>query len=450
VIVTADWVVPVSGPPIRDGAVLVHGRTIAEVGTRSDLCARHGEVPLNEHPGCVIIPGLVNAHTHLSLTALAGLVPPMPFAEWLARITPAIRAMTHDDLTISAAMGAWKCIATGATVVGDITYGPEDLAAAGDAGVGGVFFWEVLGLAPSELIASLERREFPLEARECAGGRSQCALAPHAPYSAEPGLIRAAHALTRERGARMMIHVGESLAETRLLTSGGGALAQVAGRLMREFAPPRTGSVRYLDSLGVLEDTIAVHCVHLASGEVELLARKARGVVLCPRSNRYLENGDPPVAELRSSGARIALGTDSLGSNHALDLFAEARALQQIDPGLESVRLLEIMTLEGAGVLGLDALFGSLEPGKQADLAVIALGETEDPVGDLIAHGAPERVRAVASAGVWRLLDGRSAMPLERLRQENARVAVKAALIAEHPGHVAAHDPHEQGRSGQR
>lgn len=429
-IIAADWVVPVSGPPIHFGAVRVHGATIAEVGRADHMRRGHPDVPYHEYRGCAIAPGLVNAHTHLSLSSLKGLLPPAQFEKWLKGMTPAVLGLDEDDYAVAAAFGALECLRSGVTVVGDMVYGPEAPSSAADIGVGGVFYWEVLGVSAEGFMASLESREFPMD-RDVCHGRTICGLGPHAPYTAGPELLRAIHAFASKQDLRVAIHVAESPAEMRLLASGAGPLAAVAQRLASGFRAPGTGAVQYLERIGALRDVVAIHCVHLMPGEAELLAARASGVVLCPRSNEHLRNGRAPVTALREAGARIALGTDSLASNTDLDLFAEARALRALDPGMTPERLLSIMTLEGATVLGVQDQYGALAHGHHADMIVIDVGETSSPVQALIEDGTPDRIRAVISAGVWRIIDGQARFPTTEIENENARVATKAARAIE-------------------
>ncbi|MDP2400794.1 MAG: amidohydrolase family protein, partial [Actinomycetota bacterium] len=150
-LLTASWVLPIRSDPIRHGAVLIHGSRIAEIGPADELLARHPNEPHKEFGGCTLLPGLVNAHTHLAMTCLKGLIPSRPFHEWIARIPTAWRALGADDIAASIAMGAILSITSGVTVVGDIAYGPESLAICADTGLGGTFYWEVLGIKASEL-----------------------------------------------------------------------------------------------------------------------------------------------------------------------------------------------------------------------------------------------------------------------------------------------------------
>jgi aminodeoxyfutalosine deaminase len=430
VIVGGAWLLPVATDPIPRGGVVLRGTLVHEVGVFADLVSAYPDEATEFFDGCVITPGLVNAHTHLSLTVLRGLIPRGGLADWLPNVTKAILAMGEDEFAASAALGAIESLAAGVTLVGDIAYGPEAPAAAGDAGLAGVFYWEVLGIDASDLDRALDDAEFPRGDGARTSGRTRRGISPHSPYTSGPALLKAARAEARELGAPFAIHVAESPDESALMHTGSGPFAHVAGRLARRFVRPGTSSVAYLDGLGVLEDALAVHCVQLEAGDAGLLASKARGVALCPRSNEYLRNGAPPVSALRVSGATLCLGTDSAASNEDLDLLAEARALRALDPSLRPDRLLRIVTLEGARALGADDEFGSLEPGKQADLAVFEVGPTRDPVEAVLRDGGSATLQAVMTAGVWRIRRQRHTVPLHGIERaaDDARTVVAEAL----------------------
>lgn len=159
--------------------------------------------------------------------------------------------------------------------------------------------------------------------------------------------------------------------------------------------------MRYLDALGVLDDALAIHCVKVDAADATLLAAKTRGVVVCPRSNAYLGNGAPPVELLLEHGVTLGLGTDSLASNADLDLFEEARALANLLPTLAAEKIIAIMTVGGAKALGVEGDFGTLEPGKQADLAIFGV-LSEDPHAALLAEASARTLSALLAAGEWR------------------------------------------------
>lgn len=398
-LVSAPWVLPVCSPPIRDGAVLVEGARIARVGTIAELAAAHPTARRRHFDGCTILPGLVNAHTHLAMTSLQGVAGPGDFATWISRIPAAWGALSPPEIRESIARGMRMSLAAGVTVVGDISYGPDSPDIGSQTGIGGVFFEEVLGIPAKDLPARLYEMRFP--ARH-ADARIRHGLTPHAPYTAGPGLIAAAHSAAASAGTPFAIHVAESAAETELLASGTGPLAAVAARVAVGFEAPGTSAVRYLDALGVLDGALAIHCVKVDADDAALLAAKTRGVAVCPRSNAYLGNGAPPVELLLAYGVTLGLGTDSLASNADLDLFEEARALARIAPTLTAEKIVAIMTLGGAKALGVEGDFGTLERGKQADLAIFeVLGD--DPHAALLAEASTHTLSAVLAAGEWRI-----------------------------------------------
>lgn len=310
--------------------------------------------------------------------------------------------------------------------MGDIAYGPEAPAAASDMGIGGVFYWEVLGVPASQLEAKLASAEFPRGSEEGCSGRTRCGISPHTAYSSGPGLLRAAAGLARREGYPLAVHVAESWAETQLLMDGTGPLAAVAARLAHGFVPPHASPVAYLAGLGVLDDALAIHAVQLSAGDGHTLATRTRGVVVCPRSNEFLHNGQPAMETLLKAKATIGIGTDSAASNTGLDLFAEARVLLEATPSLTPSRVLRMMTLEGATALGLQDRFGSLAVGKQADLVVLRLPASEHPAEAVVTHGGVGSVEAVMSAGIWRIRERKPTVSAERIESAAASATKKA------------------------
>ena len=403
--------------------MLVEGERIVAVGRADELSATAPDAEHRHFPGCVLTPGLVNAHTHLTLTALAGVVSPAPFTEWLPRLVAALKPWDVADHEASGVVGAEQCLLGGVTVVGDIAYGAAEVASASRAGLGGVFYWELLGMRAGDVPETLRELRYP-DAPDAYGMRVTCGLSPHSPYTSGPELLRAVHDEAAARGVPLAIHVAESLAEVELLRDGSGPLAGVASRTALGFEPPHASTVRYLAELGALEGATAVHVCHLAEGDLALLARQARGAVTCPRSNRYLGNPPPPVGSLLTAGVAVGVGTDSSASNSDLDLMAEVRQLRSAEPGLPPWRLFELATLCGARAIGVAERFGSLEPGKSADLALFGVGATRDPVVATIDHGGRATAEAVMSGGVWRVLRG-------ALLESDPAAAARAAAARE-------------------
>jgi aminodeoxyfutalosine deaminase len=435
VLVHAGWVLPIASDPLRDGAVLVHGDRIVDVGPVDDLVRAHPGEPVERNDGCVLLPGLVNAHTHLALTVLGGLLPTVSFGEWLPLLVRAMRALTPEALEASVALGARRCLEAGVTVVGDIAYGSASVRTARQAGLGGAFFWEVLGIQPDTLEGALADEGYPAPGVDGTppDPRTRAGISPHSPYTSGPGLLRAAHAFASAERVPYAIHVAESHAEAELFEHGSGALAGTAGRFAMGLAPGSgITSVRYLNDLGVLDGTLAVHCVQLRGDDIDVLAAKTAGVVLCPRSNAYLREGPAPVGALEAAGTRLALGTDSLASNLDLDLLDEARAVRRLVPALTAERVVRMATADGAAALGMGGDFGSLATGYQADLAIFRCAPDEaDPYEGLVGCTGRPSLESVMAGGEWRVRQGRA---LERpgadsdALLERAREAARAAL----------------------
>jgi 5-methylthioadenosine/S-adenosylhomocysteine deaminase len=423
-LVSADWVVPVASPPIRDGAVLVAGTRIAAVGPRAELAAASPGAHCEHFGGCVITPGLVNAHTHLTLSALGGVVPPLPFAQWLPRLVAALKPWDIGDHEASGVVGAEACLSSGVTVVGDIAYGAAEVASASAAGLGGVYYWELLGMYADQVPQALEELRYPARSDQY-GDRVKCGLSPHSPYTAGPGLLQAVHQLARDLDVPCAVHLAESDAELELLRSGTGPLAATADRTARGFTPPGTTPVEYLASLGVLRHVTAVHVCHATDDDIGLLATHARGGVTCPRSNRYLGNPPPSVAALLKAGLAVGVGTDSWASNNDLDLMAEIRTIQAAEKHLTAATLLHLATAGGARAIGVDDRYGSLEPGKFADLVAFRVDGGAEPEAAVVDTAGSETLSAVMTGGVWRARDGvllvRNAAAAARAREAHDR-----------------------------
>ncbi len=425
-LITAQWILPVSRPPIRDGAVLVHDGHVVAVGPADDIAALDPLAARYDFGECIITPGLVNAHTHLSLTSLNGLVPPGPFHEWLPQLVRGMHAWSADEFAASATLGAYESLRSGVTVVGDIVYERSAAEAIIATGLGGTFYWEVLGIEAPALFGVLEQTGFPAPDDDGCGPRSRCGLSPHATYSSGARLLQLVHGLALETGAPVAIHVAESAAETQLFRDGTGPLAPLAERLAHGFEAPGVTPVAYLDGLGVLDGATAIHLGHATPSDVSRLAATARGTVACPRSNAYLHNPIAPVQDLLDAGIPVGIGTDSSASNHDLDLMADVRALHREQPEVDCDSLLKAVTLMGAIALGVEDRYGVIEKGMQADLAVFRTGPTDDPTTAFVSHAGAQTLEALLVGGSWRALDGSLCEDLTNVEARASAAAQKA------------------------
>ncbi len=378
----APLVVPVSRAPIRDGAVLAANGQIMALGSFSSLRGQGSRVVDLEDS--IITPALINCHSHLELSHLAELGRENYGADnditlWI-RALLAARGKEVDGEIIKAAVDlALIRLRAGGVVltadIGNIKSGRRRAAKLPEE----MFFMELLGFSPKTADEALRRL------KAC-----NTACAAHAPYSTHPRLIQAVKARADARRDIFPIHTAESAAEIDFLASGGGPLrpflVERLGRL-DFFTPPSCGAVEYLERLRVLDNqTMCVHCVHISETEVEILARRAAQVCLCPGSNRCLGPGRAPAALLLKHGLRPCLGTDSLASNPSLDLWREMRLLQEDNPALAPEEIFKMATINGAMALGRGE-FGSLEPRKDARMLAVRYEQLPEDVFSFLVSG---------------------------------------------------------------
>jgi cytosine/adenosine deaminase-related metal-dependent hydrolase len=393
----AGWILPIATPPQGDGWVLTdHGRVIdLGAGEPSAMPALAKGVEVIDLGDAVILPGLVNAHTHLELSWMRDLLPPggsMP--EWASRLI-ALRRTVDRDPAEPISDAAREARAAGTSLVGDVTNTLAVYDALADSDLGGAVFREVLGFSasnPAQLVADAQAELEMLMPLQWL----RPSVVPHAPYSVSPALFRA---IAAAAGARVIsVHLGESEEEIRFLRDGTGAWRELLGQLgawTDAWQPPGCGPVEYLDRLGLVSSRLlAVHGTQLKAPELARLAEAGAAIVTCPRSNRWTGAGTPPVDAFYASGVRIAIGTDSLASVEDLNVFGELAALRRLAPHVPASRLLESATIHGAAALGFEADFGTIAPGKRADLIAVRVPHGVEDVEEYLLTGIePDAIR---------------------------------------------------------
>jgi cytosine/adenosine deaminase-related metal-dependent hydrolase len=403
-VLSADWVVPVDGPPIRDGAVGIEDGLITAVGPSAEV----GEGERFED--AVILPGFVNAHSHLEYAMYAGFGDGLSFGPWILIHIERKARIGLAEMESIARIGAAECLRSGITTVGDCSFKGAAVTACAELGLRAIVYLEVFGSDTTQLEGRfIEHRE---RVEEHLSDRVRLGVSPHAPYSCSPEL----YAACLELGLPLATHLNESADELAWLSSGTGPWEALAVEL-----PPPLGEsgIRGLARRGLLSQRmVAAHCVKVDAEEISLLAENDVAVVHCPRSNAVLGCGIAPLAELRAAGLRVGLGTDSPASAPSFDMFDEmrtalyaARARDERPDALSAADTLELATLGSARALGLNGEIGSISPGKQADLTVLSLAESpflpwEDPVTAAVLGGSPERVVATLVSGETRYEKG--------------------------------------------
>jgi 5-methylthioadenosine/S-adenosylhomocysteine deaminase len=434
-VLSADWVLPIEGPPIEDGAIVVEDGLIAAVGTADDL----GEG--THYDDAVIVPGFVNAHSHLEYAVYGGFGDGLgDFAEWITLHIQRKAQIGWDEYVDVAKFGAAQCLASGVTTVGDCSYSGATAMACAELGLRATIYLEVFGDDPAralEHFAGIRDR-----VGDSFSARVRPGVSPHAPYSVSIELYEAC----AELDLPIATHISESRAEVDYLLTGAGTWGAYKDLLV---APPgRTGTQLLAEHDLLGPNVVAAHCVVLDEDEIGLLASTGTGVAHCPRSNGALGCGVAPLVELREAGAHVGVGTDSPASAPSFDFFEElrsvllsARARAGRPDVLSTSEALELGTLGSARALGLDAEIGSLVPGKRADLTIVSLEGPaylpwEDPAGAVVLGGSPGRVIATYVDGEARYEKGGMDWQELTAAAHNARRAMLAQPAAKP---VAAH-----------
>jgi len=391
----ARWVLPIASPPIANGWVAIDNGRIAAVGRERRSVPRPASAADVDLGRVALLPGLVNAHTHLELCWLAGAVPAASrFTEWVREMMARRREQT--DLASAAVLdplrtGIQSMRASGVALVGDVSNSLESVALLAAAQQAAAVFYELIRFrsADADGVAAAARERL---ASLPGDANVRVSLAAHAPYSVSPRLFQhVADDKARRARARTTVHLGESPEEVELLASGQGPwhrLLEDLGAWDDSWDVPRCDPVEYLDRMGVLGPSmIVVHGVQLSRAALECLAVRGASLVTCPRSNRYVGVGDPPVASFYDSGVAEAIGTDSLASAPDLSIWPELARMHALAPEVPASRLLDSATRIGAYALGFSDEFGTIEPGKRASLISVALPPDVEDVETYLVRG---------------------------------------------------------------
>jgi len=442
-IYSARWVVPVTAPPIADGAVAVEGARIVAVGPRADVRAQFPDATTEDFGAAALMPGLVNCHTHLELTAMRGFLEAEEgnFFAWLRKLTLArMLRLTADDLRVSAAWGAVEAVRAGVTCVGDAASSADAcLAALADVGLRGTIYQEVFGpdarMAQEQWIQSraqleaLRTDETPLV---------RVGVSPHAPYTVSAPLLEMITAYTLDQRLPVMMHAAESEMETLLMRAGCGVFADDYARRGIEWRAPCVSPIQYLAQVGVLRARpLLVHCIRVDDADIETIKIFDARVAHCPKSNAKLGHGHAPYHKFLK--LKHGFGSDSVASNNTCDLLAEASTALLMARAhapdalaeLTAQQALFAATAGGAQALGLDAQTGALAAGLQADLIAVRLDGAHqlpvyDPLSALIFASSGRDVVLTVVAGREIYRDGRAqTVDEERLRARVQEIGAK-------------------------
>ncbi|GAB7026070.1 amidohydrolase family protein [Geotalea toluenoxydans] len=377
-IFAASTVMPISSSPIAHGGILVENGRIRDVGPVERLRSDY-DAPVTDFPQCVIMPGLVNAHTHLELTHFPSWklrkdldYSPRTYVDWVIQVIKIKRSLQPEELELSLKEGLRKSLESGTVASADILTDRRLLPIYDETPTKNIVFLEAIGQEPALCAELKEKLKVVIRS-----GHTRFGISPHAPHTLSPSFFREIKELATSFSLPIMTHLSESSEEASFMHDSTGRIAELLYPHIHWEAylpkPQRTTSTAYLDSLGVLDQsTIAVHCVHVTPADGEILKKRGVNVVICPRSNDRLTVGKAPLNLFKKLDIPMAIGTDSLASNDSLSLWDEMRFILNEFPGVfRHDELLAMATLGGAKVLGIDEEFGSLEQGKRADFLVL-------------------------------------------------------------------------------
>lgn len=365
----ARWVLPVTSAPVRDGVVRIENDRILAVGQ-----GRAGE-SIRDLGNVAILPGLVNAHTHLELSGIEAPLgrPGISIVDWIGLVLKARQSSCYDTRD-AVRRGLDQCATAGVAAVGDIVQGNPTVT---EEAVATTAFLELIGPTEDRTAEALKAASEYIGAGQ-GRGALRVGLSPHAPYSVRPELVEGACRLSREHRVPVAFHLAESQEELQLLAQGAGPFKNLLDRLGSWDQRVQHAGRCPLDFLKMLADAdraLVVHGNYLNEEEIRFIAGQGgqMSVVYCPRTHAWFRHEPYPLESMLASGVNVALGTDSRASSPDLNLLEEMRSVAREHPGVPRERIVEMGTIGGARALGQESELGSLMPGRRARLTVVPL-----------------------------------------------------------------------------
>lgn len=435
----ARWVLPIASAPIENGTVVEDDGRITYVGPR-DLAPPGADYDLGD---ALILPGLVNTHTHLELTVMRGFLEDLCFSEWIGKLRRSRNEVLSNEMLLdSARLGILEGLQAGVTTYADTCSSGVVMQAMKELGVRGVMYQETFGPDPAvadSAMAELDRRVSALLGEQT--DLVILGISPHAPYTVSDDLYSAAARYAVSKNLPLAMHIAESREENEIVVEGAGDFADAWEKRGIDPKPRARSPIALLEKLGVLTHrSLLIHCVRLDDADIAAIASHRCSVAHCPASNAKFGHGVAPILPLIAAGVRVGIGSDSVASNNRMDLLDEARlavlmhrAVAQRHDAFGARDALRLATIGGAAALGIHERVGTLEVGKDADIAVFRLDTARS-----VPSGDPESAALFALSGRsadlvavkgWRLVEkGITAAPMAPLLHSVS--AASAALHA--------------------
>lgn len=405
----AQYIIPVTSEPLADSAILVQDGLIRDIGDADKMRLRYPDEEVRDYGMAAIIPGLIDLHTHMENSVLRGIVVDQPYISWIQAVREAGAKLDVHDWHSSAVLGGLEALAGGVTTVCDISNTGASCSVLTKMGLRGVVFREVGAMDGRRVDDAMRmaRNDIARWQEMVDADRISIGICPRETYDCHPRVFSEAARIAREDKLPLSVYVAESREEYDFIRYGSSALSVENMADRRRFVevppwlPTGVSPVRYVVNWGAFEadNVIAVHCVHVDNEDVRKLQEYDVAVAVCPRCNAQLSMGVAPVSSFLRSGLRVGLGTGYSVSTNASDILKEMRVglllNRAVNPGrfIAASTMLEMGTIGAARALKIDDKVGSVEIGKQADLAVIDLSDsrqvpTDDPVAAVVNSGS--------------------------------------------------------------
>lgn len=404
-IICAKYILPISSDVISDGAIAIEAGKIVAVGSKDAIVSKFPTAEVEDHGDAVVMPGFVNAHSHLELTAMRGMLEEHDhdFPNWLLGVAKArVDKFSEDELAEFAVSGATEGARAGVTTFGDIGWmGGIGLQALRRVGLRGIVFQEP-SFSPDERNAQehfVELEKTINELSKSTTSKVRVGISPHTPYTVSGQLFKRIAEYSIAEGHPVSIHLAESAEENRMMMTGESFFKGFLDREGLTWNAPGTSATAFLRETGILKvRPLFAHCVHLSDDDVAMLSDSGSRIAHCPKSNAKFGHGIAPIEKYLEAGIDVGIGSDSVASNNSIDLLEESRFALLFSRTLRNAsgvrefqreflspaKILEMATLGGARALGMEDVIGSLETGKFADLCVISLSHIyQQPIHDV-------------------------------------------------------------------
>ena len=393
----AEYVIPITSAPIKNGAILVRGGKIRDIGQAELLRLRYPEEECVDYGKAALMPGFVDAHTHMEGTVMRGMVRDLPYAQWLMNVQHANDCLSHDDFYYSAVVGGLEAISAGITTIADFSTTEAVVDAAQNLGLRAVIHREVNAMdrrrvdhAMKSAVSDIEKWVGKVE-----NSRIYMGIAPGSLFTCHPVVYRRC-AEYAGNSLRVAMHLSGSREEYQFISRGSSLFSVHEMDDKRGFVevppwlPTGTTPVQYVLNWGAFEaeKTMAIHLVHVNDQDIAKLKQYDVATVFSPRAEAQLGMGVAPINEFMKQGFRVALGTDSPSSTECIDMLLETRTGMLLQRATDSTAfvpassMLEMATLGGARALRLDHLIGSLDIGKYADIIAIDVSSSRQMATD--------------------------------------------------------------------